>query len=67
MPAVLLALQALAQLEPLAAALIPAIEKLANGTELNDTDLANLDAATQQINAAVAAKAQAASDASTAA
>ena len=50
------ALQLAAQLEPTIAALVPLVTQALNGQQFNDTDLANLKAAADAIDAAVAAK-----------
>lgn len=54
--AIIEALQLAAQLEPTIASLVPLVEQALNGQQFNDTDLANLKAAADAIDAAVAAK-----------
>jgi hypothetical protein len=55
--AILAALQAVAALLPVAEQLVPLVDKALSGQQFNDTDLAALDTATQELNAAVAAQA----------
>lgn len=56
MPAIIAALTAAVQLAPEIEALIPLVQKVIGGQQLNDADLATLRATADAIDAAVAAK-----------
>lgn len=58
---IIAALKLAAQLEPTIASLVPLVQQALNGQQFNDVDLANLKAAADAIDAAVAAKVAAAS------